>query len=60
MFLILITDKSLSSCSSFVDVDFLKFTVVSFHGNRVFRINIEVCCHFAVVMLRCLDTVLSV
>ncbi len=41
-----------------MDVDFVKFSVVSFCGNRIFMVNIEVCCHFAAVVLSCLDTML--
>ncbi len=28
-----------------------------FCGNRVFKVNIEVCCHFTSVVLCCLDTI---
>ncbi len=44
-----------SSCSSFHCV---KFYVVSFSGNSVFKMNIEVFCHFAAVVQSCLDTIL--
>ncbi len=30
----------------------------SFCGNRIFMVNIEVCCHFAALVLCCLDTML--
>lgn len=39
-----------SSCSSFIVVDF------GFCGNKVFKVNTEVCCPFAAVILCCLDT----
>ncbi len=42
----------MSSCSSFTDVGFAKFSVISFCGNRVFKVN-KVCYHFADKVLSC-------
>ncbi len=50
-----VCEQSFSSCSSF---HFVKFYVVSFSGNSVFKMNIEVFCHFASVVQSCLDTIL--
>ncbi len=41
-----------------MDVGFVKFSVVSFCGNRVF--SVKILCHFAAVVLCCLDRVLSI
>ncbi len=32
-----------------MDVGFIKFSVVGFCRNRVFKVHIEICCHFAAV-----------
>ncbi len=42
----------MSSCSSFTDVGFAKFSVISFCGNGVFKVN-KVCYHFADEVLSC-------
>ncbi len=34
-----------------MDVGFVKSSVVGFCGSQDFKVNIEVCCHFAAVVL---------
>jgi hypothetical protein len=45
------SNERFSNCSPTVDVWFVKLTSDSFYGNRVFKINIQVCCH-----LRCTNS----
>jgi hypothetical protein len=43
--IITLSNHRLSGCSPTVDVGFVKVTSDSFCGNRVFKMNIQFCCH---------------
>ncbi len=44
-------DKSFSSCCSFIDVAFVKFSVVIYFLEiMVFKVNFEVCCYLSNVV----------
>jgi hypothetical protein len=39
------SNQRFSSCSPTMDVGFVKLTLGSFYGNKVFTVNIQFCCH---------------
>ncbi len=48
--------KVLAIAAFFMNAGFVKFSVVSFCRNTVFKVDTEVCCHYAEVVLCCFDT----
>ncbi len=48
--------KVLAIAAFFMNAGFVKFSAVRFCRNTVFKVDIEVCCHFAEVVLCCFDT----